>query len=113
MHAAALPCPDVSPACHSHPLPSELEFYLLHKPDKEQLLEKQGAMAADAALGRPAGGSIARPPVLPLPLDGHNYSGAAGFEGAAPGRFRRGGLGASAALFEGPCVRLARPPSSA
>ena len=81
------------------PILAELEFYLLHKPDKQQLLDKQAAMAADAALGRPAGGSIARPPVLPLPLDGHNYSGAAGFEGAAPGRSPGGGW-ASGGLVE-------------
>ncbi|PRW21027.1 ligase [Chlorella sorokiniana] len=61
----------------------ELEFYLLHKPDRQQLLDKHAAMAAEAALGRPPGGSIARPPVLPLPFDSHNYSGAGGFEGAA------------------------------
>ncbi len=42
-------------------------------------------MAADAALGRPAGGSMARPPVLLLPFDSHNYSGAGGIEGAATG----------------------------
>lgn len=42
-------------------------------------------MAEEAVLGRPTGGSIARPPVLPLPFDSHNYSGAGGFEGAAAG----------------------------
>lgn len=73
-------------AASCHPcLPTELEFYLLHKPDRQQLLDKQAAMAAEVSLGRPPGGSIARPPVLPLPFDSHNYSGAGGFEGAATG----------------------------
>lgn len=79
-----VPPQQLAACCHSC-LPTELEFYLLHKPDRQQLLDKQAAMAAEAALGRPPGGSIARPPVLPLPFDSHNYSGAGGFEGAATG----------------------------
>lgn len=60
----------------------ELEFYLLHKPERAALA---AAMQAALAQGAAAQGSAARPALLPLPFDAHNYSSSSGFDGAAEG----------------------------